>query len=71
MKDCNITFIGCGNMSRSLIGGLINDGVKKEHLLATDPDAKQRLDITTQFGVTTLESNEEAIDNADIYRSRC
>ena len=66
MKDCNITFIGCGNMSRSLIGGLINDGVKKEPLVATDPDAKQRLDITTQFGVTTLESNEEAVDNADI-----
>lgn len=66
MENCNITFIGCGNMSRSLIGGLINNGVKTERLLATDPDAEQRQNITQQFGITTLENNEEAVANADV-----
>tara|TARA_R110002072_G_scaffold117433_2_gene248518 strand:- start:624 stop:1448 length:825 start_codon:yes stop_codon:yes gene_type:complete len=66
MENCNITFIGCGNMSRSLIGGLINNGVKTERLLATDPDAGQRQNINQQFGITTLESNEEAVANADV-----
>lgn len=53
-------------MSRSLIGGLINNGVKTERLLATDPDAKQRQNITQQFGINTLENNEEAVANADV-----
>ena len=53
-------------MSRSLIGGLINNGVKTERLLATDPDAEQRQNITQQFGITTLENNEEAVANADV-----
>ena len=34
-------------MSRSLIGGLINNGVKTERLLATDPDAEQRQNISS------------------------
>lgn len=53
-------------MSRSLIGGLINNGVKIERLLATDPDAEQRQNITQQFGITALENNEEAVANADV-----
>jgi pyrroline-5-carboxylate reductase len=66
MENCNITFIGCGNMSRSLIGGLIANGVKTERLLATDPDAEQRQSMAKQFGITTLANNEEAIKEADV-----
>ncbi len=53
-------------MSRSLIGGLINNGVKTERLLATDPDADQRQNITQHFGITTLDNNQEAVANADV-----
>lgn len=53
-------------MSRSLIGGLINNGVNKERLLATDPDSEQRQSISQQFGITTLENNEEAVAKADV-----
>jgi pyrroline-5-carboxylate reductase len=66
MENCNIAFIGCGNMSRSLIGGLIANGVKTERLLATDPDAGQRQNITQQFGIRTLADNNEAVANADV-----
>lgn len=66
MENCTITFIGCGNMSRSLIGGLIANGIKPEKLFATDPDDNQRNAITEQFGVSTFTDNKEAIANADV-----
>lgn len=53
-------------MSRSLIGGLIANGIKPEKILATDPDENQRNAITEQFGVSTYADNNEAIKNADV-----
>lgn len=53
-------------MSRSLVGGLISNGVNTERLLATDPDADQRQNMTQQFGITTMANNEEAVANADV-----
>ena len=66
MENCTITFIGCGNMSRSLIGGLIANGAKPEQLIATDPDSDQRDTLARQFGITTLENNNDAIAKADV-----
>jgi len=66
MENCTIAFIGCGNMSRSLIGGLIANGIKPEQLLASDPDDDQRHSITEQFKISTLKSNNEAIAKADV-----
>jgi pyrroline-5-carboxylate reductase len=66
MENCTIAFIGSGNMSRSLIGGLIANGIKLEQLLATDPDNDQRNAIAKQFGISTLENNNEAISKADV-----
>ena len=66
MENYTIAFIGCGNMSRSLIGGLIANGVKPEQLLATDLDSNQREAISEQFKISTLENNNEAITKADV-----
>jgi pyrroline-5-carboxylate reductase len=66
MENCTIAFIGCGNMSRSLIGGLIANGVKPEQLIATDLDEDQRDVISKQFNITTLADNNEAIATADV-----
>lgn len=66
MENCTIAFIGCGNMSRSLIGGLIANGVKPEQLLATDLDSSQRDAIAEQFNIATLENNNAAIAKADV-----
>ena len=53
-------------MARSLIGGLIANGIRPEKLTATDPNSDQRHAITDQFGITTLADNKEAIANADV-----
>jgi pyrroline-5-carboxylate reductase len=66
MENCTIAFIGCGNMSRSLIGGLIANNVKPEKLLATDPDKEQREAISEQFKITALADNNEAVTKADV-----
>jgi len=66
MENCTIAFIGSGNMSRSLIGGLIANGLKPEQLFATDPDAEQRDAITKQFEIATFANNEDAVAKADV-----
>lgn len=66
MENNKITFIGCGNMARSLIGGLIANGVNQDNLIATDPDENQRILIAEQFGIRTLEKNNDAVADADV-----
>ena len=66
MENCSIAFIGCGNMARSLVGGLIANNIDKSRLIATDPDAGKRQMINDQFGIETLGDNHAAIDKADV-----
>jgi pyrroline-5-carboxylate reductase len=57
MKDANIGFIGGGNMARSLIGGLVADGVTPQRLWVAEPDAERRADLAAQFGVNITADN--------------
>jgi len=66
MKDKTIAFIGCGNMGRCLIDGLILDGYPCDRLRAADPDPQQ-LDLLSQrFPVPHSTDNHEAIKGADV-----
>lgn len=60
-----ISFIGAGNMARSLISGLLASGVGAGQLRASDPDAAQRAQLTAS-GITTFESNDAAVTDADV-----
>ena len=42
-------------MSRSIIGGLIANGVKPEKLIAADPSEDQRQSISNLFSIKTLD----------------
>ncbi len=66
MENCRFAFIGCGNMARSLIGGLIANNFDKTHLIATDPDAGQRQKMKDLFDIETLADNNAAIEKADV-----
>ena len=61
-----ICFIGAGNMSRSLIGGLIASGYDKANIIAADPNQDQRNTLTEQFGIHCYEANQDAIAQSDI-----
>lgn len=65
MTDTTLAFIGAGNMTGSLVGGLIADGWKPARIHVADPDPQQTKRLAQRFSVATTASNPEAINNAD------
>jgi pyrroline-5-carboxylate reductase len=65
MKDANIGFIGGGNMARSLIGGLLADGMAPQRLWVAEPDAERRAALAAQFGVHITADNSELVAAVD------
>lgn len=66
MKAVAITFIGCGNMGRSLIGGLIANGHPAAKICAADIDASQLVRVGKLFSVKVSTDNREAVAAADV-----
>jgi pyrroline-5-carboxylate reductase len=66
MKNTTLAFIGCGNMARSLIGGLIADGWDPSRIRAADADPAQLERISRTFPVSTYTENEAAAAGADV-----
>ena len=66
MKDSTIGFIGGGNMARSLIGGLLADGVLPQHIWVSDPNETALRNLQTHFAVHTTASNSEAARHAQV-----
>lgn len=60
MAPDHISFIGGGNMARSLIAGLLRQGVPAAHLHVADPLTEVRQALTAEFGVKTYASASEA-----------
>ncbi|GBE10456.1 pyrroline-5-carboxylate reductase [bacterium BMS3Bbin12] len=65
MIDANITFIGGGNMARSLIGGLLADGTDPQRIRVADPDPGRREGLTAQGPVRVFADNAAAAADAD------
>ncbi len=61
-----ITFIGSGNMSTSIIGGLIAEGYQPRAITACDPNEAALGAISEQFGINTSLDNAKAVANTDI-----
>lgn len=62
-----IAFIGAGNMARSLIGGLIQDGWPEDALWAVDPSPEQRELIARRWPSLHLaEHGREAVAHAEV-----
>ncbi len=64
MIDANITFIGGGNMARSLIGGLLADGTDPQRIRVADPDPGQREGLTAHGPVRVFTDNAAAAAGA-------
>jgi pyrroline-5-carboxylate reductase len=65
MTDTTLAFIGAGNMTGSLVGGLIADGWEPARIHVADPDPQQTERLAQRFSVATTASNPEAINSAD------
>jgi len=64
MHKHTITFIGGGNMARSLIGGLLGNGMSAEQLRVADVSPTPL--VSTQYAVQTYTDNVAAIQGSDI-----
>ena len=62
MKDCNIAFIGGGNMAQSLIGGLIAQQTDPQDIYVSDPNPDKLLSLASRYpDIHTFNDNNEAI----------
>jgi len=62
-----IAFIGAGNIGEALIKGLVaSRAVQPEQIVSSEPRAGQRQRITERYGARMVESNLEAVSNADV-----
>ena len=66
MKNTKITFIGCGNMGRSLIGGLIANGHNRDVIRGGEKNGEQAEIISSQYNIQVNTDNCEAIENAEV-----
>lgn len=66
MKNTSIAFIGGGNMTYSLTGGLIADGYAPQDIWVADPDELKLSVLEELFGVHTTSSNPQAVAQAGV-----
>ncbi len=66
MSETTIAFIGGGNMARSLIGGLIADGVSARRLRVADVNTDALESLRTQYGVAAFTENSAAVHGAQV-----
>lgn len=61
-----IAFIGAGNMSRSIIGGLIEQKYPADHIIASNPSSPKLVQLGIDFGVDAHLDNLVAARQADV-----
>jgi len=67
MLEKKIGFIGCGNMSKAIIGGLVAGGqIQPENIWVFDHKPETNQAMHQQYGITPAESAEEVAKQADI-----
>ena len=66
MSNPNITFIGGGNMARSLVGGLVTAGTSSRRISVSEPQPELRNKLHEDFGVNVHAENISAATEAHV-----
>ncbi|WP_417595925.1 pyrroline-5-carboxylate reductase [Oceanospirillum sp.] len=66
MQAVKLAFLGAGNMSGSIIGGLIAKGVPAENIIATRRSEERLSELKSQFNITTSSDNNAAVAKSDV-----
>ncbi|AWL12876.1 Pyrroline-5-carboxylate reductase [Saliniradius amylolyticus] len=66
MQHRKIAFIGAGNMSRSIISGMVSSGYPAEAITAANPSRPKLDALSNDFGINITQDNLEAVRNAEV-----
>ena len=66
MINKKIGFIGSGNMTYSLVGGLIATGAQGNNIWISDPNTEKMTQMASHYGVNISSSNIELVQSVDI-----
>lgn len=67
LAESQIAFIGAGVMAESIIAGLVADEmVTPAQIVASHPREDRRIQLAAKHGITVVESNQEAVQDADL-----
>ena len=66
MEQRKISFIGSGNMARSIFAGMLSSGYKANNITATGRDEAKLKNLTDCYGIHTTTDNVAAVKQADV-----
>ncbi|MDP5145100.1 pyrroline-5-carboxylate reductase [Shewanella sp. ULN5] len=66
MTQAKVCFIGAGNMTRSIVSGLIKNGYPSELVHATNPSQAKLDALHSDFGIVVSNDNVKAAEQADV-----
>lgn len=66
MQHRKIAFIGAGNMTRSIISGLVKNAYPAQLITASNPSIGKLSALQTDFSINVTQDNKEAVDAADV-----
>ena len=61
-----IAFIGAGNMTQSIVGGMCKSGYPADHVFVSNPSPEKLEKMKSNLGVNTSQDNIEVIEQADV-----
>ncbi|WP_086981439.1 pyrroline-5-carboxylate reductase [Vibrio aphrogenes] len=66
MEQRKISFIGSGNMARSIFAGMLSSGYKATQITATGRDESKLKHLCDCYGIHTTTDNNQAVEKADV-----
>ncbi len=66
MTPFKLAFLGGGNMGRALVGGLLQQGTRAEHISIGESYEPARASLARDFGILATADNAAAIDGAAV-----
>ncbi|HEV2107567.1 MAG TPA: NAD(P)-binding domain-containing protein, partial [Thermomicrobiales bacterium] len=67
LRGARLVIVGAGVMAEAMVAGLLNrEMVAPSQIVASHPRAERRAQLTHRFGIGTVESNREAVEQGDL-----
>ncbi|MBL4631669.1 MAG: pyrroline-5-carboxylate reductase [Paraglaciecola sp.] len=66
MQHRKIAFIGAGNMTRSIVSGLVNNAYPAHLITASNPSIEKLTALQTDFAINVTQDNNAAADAAEV-----